>query len=199
VAPSASIGQTILVGALLGLIFRVLLAFPADLFARLVGSGGAVSGSLGDWLQTPPADAAFLRLFVLATWWVGALGGAVLVWRAGGRVLDLFCGLLAGAVLGLVGCATLGCLLVLGDELPRTLLRAALGSQSKIGPAPGTLLWLFTAIVCWVGLGAALGLVLGALGSTGTAILAALASPLTGLLRLAGLGKAADFFALRGG
>jgi hypothetical protein len=177
------------------------LIFPADLFARLLG-GAAQAGSLDVWMQAPPADLpgrpSFLSLFVLATWWVGALGGAYLVWRAGGRALDLLCGLLAGAVLGLAGCATLGCLLVLGDEPARALLRSALAGRA-VGPALATALWLLTTLLCWVGLGGVLGLVMGVLGRTGHTILATLAAPLAGLLRLVGLGKAADFFALRGG
>ncbi len=202
-APAAAgLGQCVLVGAILGLLFRLVLFFPADLFARLLGSSAAtgkpVPGSLIAWLQTPAADETFLRLFVLATWWVGALAGALLVWRAGGRILDLVCGLLAGAVLGLAGCATLGCLLVLGDELPRLLLRAALGERA-LGAGLATPLWLLTAVFCWVVLGAGLGLVLGALGGLGTSLLAGLARPVSGLLRLLGLSGAADFFALRGG
>jgi hypothetical protein len=195
--PSGGLGQSILVAALLGLLLRLLLIFPADLFARLV-RGGTEAGSLAAWLQAPAADATFLRLFVLATWWVGALAGAILVARAGGRVVDLLCGVLAGAVLGLAGCSTLGCLLVLGDELPRGLLRIVLGGR-EIRPALATPLWLLTALLCWVGLGAALGLVLGVMGRAGSAVLAALGRPLAGLLRFVGLGKAADFFALRGG
>jgi hypothetical protein len=181
---------------LLAFLLRLVLVFPGDLFARLLG-GGAEPGSLAAWSQAPPAE-AFLYLFVLATWWVGALAGAVLVWRAGGGAFDLLCGLLAGAVLGLAGCATLGCLLVLGDELPRGLLRQLLGART-VGPALATPVWLLTALLCWVGLGAALGFVLGALGSSGRSALAALAAPLVWLLRVVGLGKAADFFALRGG
>jgi hypothetical protein len=189
-----------MVGAVLAFLFRLLVFFPADLFARLLGSGThePQPGSLTAWLQAPAADETFLRLFVLATWWVGALGGVVLVWRAGGRVLDVLCGLLAGTVLGLAGAATLGCLLVIGDELPRLLLRGLLGRQT-LGPGLATPLWLFTSVLCWIVLGAGLGFVLGALGGPGASILGGLARPVAWLLRLVGQTRAADFFALRGG
>ena len=55
-------------------------------------------------------DPGFLRQFVFATWWVGAVAGLVLVWRAGGRATDVACGVVAGAAAGVVGAATLGCL-----------------------------------------------------------------------------------------
>jgi hypothetical protein len=188
----------ILVAALVGFLGRLFLVFPADLFARLLGATlrEPAPGSLAMWLQMPGADDGFLKLFVLATWWLGALAGAVLVWRGGGRVTDLFCGLIAGAVLGLAGCATLGCLLVLGDNVPRALLGAVLGGQA-LGPAIATPLWIVTASLCWLALGAGLGLVLGLGGSAGAAALAFVSSPLAWLLRLSGLGKLADYFALR--
>jgi hypothetical protein len=200
VPASSGVFRAILVGALLGLVGRLVLAFPADLFARLLGSTSSSPqpGSLAAWLQAPSADENYLRLFVLATWWLGALAGAVMVWRSRGTVLDLFCGLLAGAVLGLAGFATLGCLVVLGDEVPRAVLRTLLAGRT-LGPAAATPLWIITAVLCWLGLGAGLGFLLGILGRAGAAVLAALASPLAWLSRLAGLGKAADFFALRGG
>jgi hypothetical protein len=157
------------------------------------------SGGLSAWLQAPQADAGFLRLFVLATWWVGAIAGVALVWKAGGKVFDLCCGILSGAVLGLGAFATVGCLLVLGDALPRLLLAPLQGSQAMRSAGLATPLWLFTAIFCWAGLGGGIGLVLGLMGSTGTAVLAALARPLVGLFRVAGLERAANFFALRGG
>src|SRR5262249_29264511 len=134
----------------------------------------------------------------LATWWLGAIGGAVLVWRAGGGGGDLLCGLLAGIVLGLAGGATLGCVLVLIDELPRRL-RAAMPSADAVGPGVAAPLWLFTALLCWAAVGAGVGLVLGALGDRGVSLLAAVTGRLAGLLRRVGLERAAGFFALRGG
>jgi hypothetical protein len=189
----------VIIGAILGLLWRVVLVFPADLYARLLGNPvkTPLPGSLQAWLHAPPADEGFLRLFVLATWWFGALAGVILVWRRGGRVTDLICGLVAGTVAGLAGSATVACALVLGDALPRAVLSGLLGSREVV-PAIATPLWLVTAAIFWLIQGAVLGLVLSLLGSAGAACLAFLGSPLAWLLGLFGLGKLADFFALRG-
>jgi hypothetical protein len=61
-----------------------------------------------------------------------------------------------------------------------------------------TPLWLITAVSCWAGLGAVAGLLLSLFGRPGAAVVTAAAAPLAELLRACGLGKAADFFALRG-
>jgi len=55
-------------------------------YARLLGGASRVPapGSLQSWLLEPSPDEGFLRLFVLATWWVGPLLGAIVVlwiWR----------------------------------------------------------------------------------------------------------------------
>ncbi len=201
-APAGSrvgIAQMMTVGAFLGLLWRLVLVFPADLVARLLANtaGTAVPGSLAAWLQAPAADEGFLRLFVLATWWAGALVGVVLVWRSGGRLSDLVCGLIAGAVAGLAGSATLACVLVAADALPRWLLHAVLGDRA-MGPALATPLWILTSLVCWLVEGAALGFVLGLLGRAGAAVLAVAGAPLVWLLRVCGMGNAAEFFELRG-
>ena len=54
--PGAAPGlaQCVAVAALLGLLLRLLLILPADVFARLLAVDG--SGSLGQWLTMPPAD-----------------------------------------------------------------------------------------------------------------------------------------------
>jgi hypothetical protein len=191
--------QAILVGALLGLIWRLLLVFPADLYARVMANPvkEPPPGSLEAWLQAPPADGVFLRLFVLATWWVGAIAGVILVRRAGGHLGDLICGLLAGAVAGLAGSATAACVLVLGDALPRALMHALMGHH-PLGAGGATPLWIITATVSWIIEGAAVGLVLALLGRSGAAVLAFLGAPVAWFLRLFGMGNLADFFSLRG-
>ncbi len=196
-AGPVSLGRMLAVGALLGLVARVLLMVPADLYARLLsGSRGPAAGSLAAWTQVPSADDGFLRLMALALWWVGAGVGAFLVWRSGGRWIDLLFGLLAGAVAGLAAGATLGCALVAGDSLPRALLRPLEGTGG-LGAGMATPLWLLTALACWAVLGGALGLLLGLRGKAGSAALAWLASPLAGVLRGCGLGKVARLFDLR--
>jgi hypothetical protein len=196
----------LLVGAAVGLCLRLLLAAPADLFARVLGGdlqppGGLQSppGSLGRWLQPPHAEAGFLKLFVLATWWVGGLLGVGLVWRRGGRWTDVFCGAIAGAGAGLAGSATLGCLLIVLDALPRALL--ALLARSGGWPSSPWLwtpVWIGLAAACWAVLGGGLGFVLGGAGRRGARVLAAAAAPFAWLFRACGLSQAADFFALQG-
>ena len=64
-----------------GVLGRLLMVFPADLFARLLGAeaveGLPEPGSLQMWLQQPPPEGAYLRLFVLATWHGASTSG----WR----------------------------------------------------------------------------------------------------------------------
>jgi hypothetical protein len=195
----ASFGRMVLVGALAGLLWRLALVFPADVYARLLGSAARspAPGTLQAWLEVPGADGGFLRLFVLATWWLGALAGVVLVWRRGGNWADLVCGALAGAFGGLGVSATAACGMVLLDEMPRQVLRELPG-QHHLGAAVATPLWIVTAAVCWLLVGAVLGGVLGVFGQAGRAVLGVLAGPFEWLLRVLGLGKLADFFVLRG-
>jgi hypothetical protein len=134
-----------------------------------------------------------LRLFVLATWWAGAVAGAVLAVRKGGGALDVLCGVVAGAIAGLAGSATVGCLLVLGDEVPRMLLKAAATGQS-MSPGLATTLWMLLAVVSWTGAGAAAGLVLYLLGDFGHSLLSVVGSPFAWALRLVGLTGAARLF-----
>ncbi len=185
--------QALVAGAALGLLWRLVLLFPADVYARMLGAKGPpMPGSLEAWLLAPPPDGSFLRLFILATWWFGALAGAVMSWRKGGGALDLFCGIVAGAVAGLAGGATVGCLLVLGDEVPRLLLRGAGGAG--MGAALATTLWMFLAVVSWTGIGAGVGAALALAGELGNGLLAAVGAPFAAALRLCGLERPAKWF-----
>ena len=78
------------------------------------------------------------------------------------------CGGVAGAAAGVVGAATLGCVMVLLDGLPRMLLGvlnlAAGPSAAALSPGVATPLWLLFALGCWTLVGAGLGLLLGGLG-----------------------------------
>jgi hypothetical protein len=192
-AQPASLMQLVLIGAVLGLLLRLAVVLPADIYARVLGSAARspAPGTLAAWVALPSADEGFLKLLALATWWVGALLGAVLVWRGGGRWTDTACGLLAGAIAGLAGGVTLGCALVIGDSLPRELLRGLLGERA-LGPWAATPLWVATALMCWTLLGAVVGGILGLGGQRGRRAMAALTGPVAGLLRLCGLGKLAD-------
>jgi hypothetical protein len=190
--------QPFLVGALVALLLRLLLVFPADLYARLLTSPAdavPATGSGAFWARSPMDDEAFPRLFVLATWWLGGIVGAGLVWRAGGRAADLFCGLVAGAGAGLAAAATACCVLAVVDGLPRALV-GALGGAST-APGEWTVPWLVLAPLCWAVLGGSAGLVLCAFGEGGARLLAGCTAPLVGVCRLLGLGRLADFFALQ--
>ena len=190
--------QAILVGGMLGLILRGLLVLPADLFARLLGTAIRTPppGTLQAWLQAPAPDEGFLRLFVLATWWVGPLLGAWFAWRQGGKWTDVGCALLAGSVAGLAVSATVGCLLVAGDGVPRLGLSMLLGSRT-LSAAIATPLWIVMTLSWWLMVGAVVGLLLALCGSSARGALVRCAAPISGLARLCGLGKMADFFALR--
>ena len=190
--------QAALVGGMIGLILRGLLVVPADLFARLLGTALRTPppGSLQAWLQAPAPDEGFLRLFVLATWWVGPLLGAWFARRQGGKWTDVGCALLAGSVAGLAGSATVGCLLVAGDGVPRLGLSMLLGSRT-LSAGLATPLWIVITLGWWLLVGGGLGLVLALSGTTARGVLVRGASPLSGLARLCGLNKIADFFALR--
>jgi len=132
-------------------VFRLLLVLPADLFARVWTAPAIRSGSVANALQYPVSSTEFMshfvKHFVLITWWVGAVIGAGLLWRRGNRKTDLAYGLIAGAVAGLVGSATLACLLPGLDWLPRLI-----GHKMALGKTTG-LAWLWTPL--WIVLAAA--------------------------------------------
>ncbi len=138
-----------LTGAVLGLFLRLILAVPADYVAR------SADGGWERWEHPALAEEGYLRAFVLATWWVGAVVGVYIARRQGGRRADLFCGAVAGGFAGLVGAATAGCLVALADTLPRTLLThlAAPGLPQRAAQ----LLWVALAAACWCVGGAVLG------------------------------------------
>jgi hypothetical protein len=213
--------RSALVGALLALALRLLVAAPADVYAlvlaRVLGSGAAANtgrppaGSLDAWRQGPVVpegadraaviDPDFLRQFIFATWWVGGVVGVALVARYRGRVADYACGAVAGAAAGAAAAATAGCLLAVFDAPPRAVvggLAAALGSSAtSVSPWLATPLWLLLTAAWWAVLGGGLGLALGAFGARGGRALAAVAAPLSRACRACGLGGAAAFFALR--
>jgi len=183
-------------GLLLGLLYRLCLALPADLVARVLWSpsgGEAPPGSFASWLRAPAPESAFVYKFVLATWWVGAVLGGVWLWQRGGRFADVLCGALAGAVAGLLAAATLACLWPILD-FPARLAWAALG---RVVPGTGgsawlwTPLWMLAAAICWAALGGLIGLALRLAGQPGVRLLARTAAPWAWLLGVCGLKGAA--------
>jgi hypothetical protein len=192
-------------GALLFLIYRLLLAGPADVYARVL-TGPPTAGSFDSWLESPlrNSDAAtpFLKHFVLTTWWLGAVAGAVVLWQRGSRLSDVFCGAVAGGVAGLLASATFACLMPMLDGLPR-LLWNLLGMIVCHGSVTEkvwlwTPLWIAVAAGCWALVGGSAGLLLRMAGKRGGQILAQVGSPLAWAARVAGMSGIAAFFALSG-
>lgn len=186
------------VGALLALMLRLLLTGPADLYAR--GWGQAKDAwSQAPWIYTTGAENHFLKLFVLATWWVGVFFGAGLVWRRGGRWSDVFFGAVAGAFAGALGAGTLGCLLLVFDAVPGALL-TRWTSPKTFGDAPGfwMMSWIASASACWALAGGGVGFLLSGLGKSGLRLLGAAAGPFVWFFRLCGLERAASFLLLKG-
>ncbi len=201
----------VVAGALLALLLRLALLLPFDFYSRVVGrlmtsAPPGVQAPIAGWDfwrlgpmteasgDTPSViDPAFLRQFVFVTWWIGGVAGLILVRRGGGRATDAACGGVAGAAAGAVGAATLACLTVLFDGLPRAVLGVV-----NVASAPAWLVtpfWIMLALLCWAGLGAIAGLVLGFLGARGGRILSTAAAPLTWALRACGMRETASFFA----
>jgi len=195
-------------GLILGCVYRLLLAGPADFYARLAAAprdSSPAPGSLAAWLQSPIfGDSGrprleFVKSFVLASWWIGALVGAVLLWQRGSRRADVVSGAVAGAGAGLAGAATLACLLDVADALPRAALH---GLVSFMKTADGgstwlwTTLWLLLAVASW-------GLVFGTAaflikwaGRAGGRLLTSAAAPVVWLLQICGLKGLAELFDL---
>lgn len=213
-----------LVGALAALVLRLLLAGPGDLYARVLARAlapGAASaplpgsardwlltllvdtrggedvpaGSLATWLQSPLADVEFVRNFALAMGWLGAAATAFRLWRRGTRGPDLGFAAVAGTVAALASSASLACVLVLLDGLPRLLLsRLARWGIARLLPDVAwvwTPMWILTAAVCWGFFGAAAGLGLGIAGARGRAVLARVERLLARFFRRLGLGRGA--------
>ena len=158
-------------GFLIGLLTRLTLALPADVLARVLlapANGEVPAGSFAAWREPPPIEAGFIKPFVLATWWVGALLGGAWLHRRGGRPADVLCGVVAGAVAGLIGMATLACLWPILD-LPARLLWALMGSDRSGSVWAWTTLWIVTASLAWALVGGAVGALVSVSRSLGPA------------------------------
>jgi hypothetical protein len=195
--------RPLVIGAVAALLLRLLIALPGDLYARALAGD---AGSFASWQRSPLADADamrdFVRHFTLATWWLGAVAGAWMLWRRGHAWIDLFWGLLAGAAGGLAASATFACLVPLLDLLPRSLwalLGVVLGQSQGAGlPWLWTPLWIAWVAAIWALQGAVIGGLLGGLGQTGRQLLNGISGALAETLKVFGLRQAAAYFAMPG-
>jgi hypothetical protein len=193
------------VGALLALVFRLLLAAPADVQARVLASSAPAAGSFPTWLESPLADPQsaehFIRHFVLSTWWLGSVMGFVLLWRQRSHWSDTFFGGIAGAVVGISGGASLACLLALIDSVPRIAwreLNGVIGGTRLAGAGwLWTPAWIILASLCWTVVGALAGFLLRIAGPAGVECLAGAARPVAWLCALFGLKRVASFLTLQ--
>jgi len=192
-----------LAGLLLAMFYRFLLAIPADLIARVWAAAPNAAippGSFSAWLEPPPTDSGYVKYFVLTTWWIGALLGGVALWKRGQRVTDALCGIVAGAVAGLLGSASLACLLPSLDWLPRTLFKllqpAAGTSELRNMVWLWTPLWIALAVGCWSVAGAVAGSCLQLAGKRGLRLLSRFARPWTWTFDAVGMKRVAAFFLL---
>jgi hypothetical protein len=203
-APRPSLLRPVLVGIIAAMVLRLLLALPADVFARLLVTNAETgSAAFSGWFDSPTDAATYAKLFVkhfvLATWWIVGIVSAVALWRRGG-LADAFFGLIAGAIGGLAVSATLACLLPTFDLLPRWLWHVLAEGTNKILPStsPALLLplWLVLVVANAGLLGGVVGAVLASAGDAGRRVLAGLSYWLARLFQLCRLKQAAAFFAL---
>jgi hypothetical protein len=174
----------LLVGAMAGTVARLLLILPME-----VGAGLWLAPTT--YMEPAELKSHFLRHFVLLTWWVGAVAGAALLYRHGRRTTDLVYGLIAGGVAGLVGSATLGCVVPELDWLPRLVWHRTVAEMTWSSAMP---VWAALAVVSWACWGGLAGLVLGRAGPTGIRFLRRVANGLARLFRLCGLKRTAARF-----
>lgn len=163
---------------------RILVGTPGAMEAKLLCEAAEGEVSLADFQDH--FLRCFLRSFVLFTWWIGALFGAVTVWRRGGTTIDILWGMGAGAVAGLAASATLGCAFLVGEIVPHTLWSVFIGAQR--GSAIAWFIWVIFALLSWAALGAVVGLAFGRIAPFERVIVRPVENLMGRLFRLFGLG-----------
>jgi len=133
----------------------------------------------------------FIRWFVLCTFWIGAIVGAVLVMRRGGGSLDLPFGIIAGAIAGLGVSATLAAFYLAVELIPHTLWRLTLGARGGIGYL---LLWAALAVTCWFFVGIALGIVVPLIGPLRRVLIEPFQAMIASMFRVIGMKALADYW-----
>jgi hypothetical protein len=99
----------------------------------------------------------FIRGFVLWTWWLGGVAGALVVWRRGGSAFDIPWGIIAGVGAGLAGSATFAAFFLVVEMIPHTLWHLMFAGHGGSGYL---VLWCLLAVLCWFIVGIGLGLLL---------------------------------------
>jgi hypothetical protein len=170
---------------------RVLLFPQPEVLDDLLGP--ASPAQVGRTREFRDYFTAYLLMVVVGcTWWIGALGGMILVWRRGG-VLDAPWGLIAGTAAGLAIGATLGSVLLVVDLVPHLIWDWTLRGQS--GGAGWLVVWAALAVAWWTLLGIILGVGLTFLGPLGRPFLFPFQFVLSGLFWMVGLRRLSEFFA----
>src|SRR5262249_33687499 len=127
----------------------------------------------------------FLRLFMLCTWWLGAVAGVIVVLRQGGGLGNLPWAIIAGTVAGGIGSVTVGSLFLVVEIVPHGLWEFVVP-----GEGGGLVLWLpwvLCALGCWAGCGAVVGLLLSLVAPCKRVLVAPVQKVVASLCRLCGL------------
>jgi hypothetical protein len=125
-----------------------------------------------------------VRSLVIWTWWIGALAGAVVMWRRGAGG-DLLWGVIAGAVAGVMASATVACVFLVLEIVPHFLAELILSdTASGMG---AWLVWVVLALLGWTVAGLLLGVILWPLPPLRAWVLAPVQRAIMGLFRACGL------------
>jgi len=160
---------------------------PNELFDP--GNRGAESAAdLRDYFVS-----SYVRTLVFATWWLGGVLGAWLLWRRGG-VLDVPWGFVAGSVGGLAGAATFASIFLVVEMIPQLFWHWA---GNRGGPVwwPA---WVALAVVSWLAIGIGAGSVCAVLPPLRRLVLLPLQQIPAGMLRRLGMPRAAAFWRTHG-
>jgi hypothetical protein len=125
-----------------------------------------------------------LRHMVFYTWWLGALAGAIVVYRHGGGFASVPWGILAGAVAGVAASVSLGCLFLVVDIVPHALWEQVFAEQSGVGL---WIVWIICAVASWTVCGALAGLILSLVAPCRRLLVIPVQYMVAGLCRLCGL------------
>src|SRR5262249_55073091 len=109
---------------------------------------------------------------------------------------DVVSGAIAGTMAGVAAAVTVACLLTLVDWVPRYLLEHLFDGNGTSSAWLWTPIWIVGAVLWWGVGGAGGGGGVAGAGQRGRAILSHAALPLSYLLQMIGLKRAADAFAM---